>query len=194
MLTGHNATNAMGPIITKDEAVHSTFSLASADGSAHFVYRWLPETNLKAVVQIAHGLVEHAGRYARLAKSLTRAGYAVYAGDHRGHGQTAPTPADLGFFADRDGWRKCVDDFWVLTQRGDRPSGPAHRPHRPFHGLVYGAAQGAPLSLDGLDLLQQQLESIELTADLTLEMRRQGRPSPVFSSPSRWRRLRRSGS
>lgn len=68
------------------------------------------------MVQIAHGLVEHAGRYARLAKALTRAGYAVYAGDHRGHGRTAPTPEDLGFFADRDGWRKCVDDLCSLNQ------------------------------------------------------------------------------
>jgi alpha-beta hydrolase superfamily lysophospholipase len=95
----------------------STFTLASADGLALFVYRWLPEGTPKALVQIAHGLVEHAGRYARLAKALTRAGYAVYAGDHRGHGRTAPTPEDLGFFAERDGWRKCVDDLWGLNQR-----------------------------------------------------------------------------
>ena len=95
----------------------STFTLASGDGLALFVYRWLPEAAPKAVVQIAHGLVEHAGRYARLAKALTRAGYAVYAGDHRGHGRTAPTPEDFGFFAERDGWRKCVDDLWGLNQR-----------------------------------------------------------------------------
>jgi pimeloyl-ACP methyl ester carboxylesterase len=69
------------------------------------------------VVQIAHGLIEHAGRYARLAEALTRAGYAVYAGDHRGYGRTAPTLEDLGFFAERDGWRKCVDDLWGLNQR-----------------------------------------------------------------------------
>ena len=95
----------------------STFTLASADGLALFVYRWLPEATPKAVVQIAHGLIEHAGRYARLAEALTRAGYAVYAGDHRGHGRTAPTLEDLGFFAERDGWRKCVDDLWGLNQR-----------------------------------------------------------------------------
>jgi alpha-beta hydrolase superfamily lysophospholipase len=33
------------------------------------------------------------------------------------HLQTASTPEDLGFFADRDGWRKCVDDLWELNQR-----------------------------------------------------------------------------
>lgn len=104
--------------VMKDEAVRSsTFTLASSDGVAVFVYRWLPEAAPKAAVQIAHGLVEHAGRYTRLAKALTRAGYAVYAGDHRGHGRTASTPEDFGFFAERDGWRKCVEDLWWLNQR-----------------------------------------------------------------------------
>jgi alpha-beta hydrolase superfamily lysophospholipase len=106
-----------GPIAAKDETVHTdTFALAGADGVALFVYRWLPEAAPKAVVQIAHGLVEHAGRYARLAEALTSGGYAVYAGDHRGHGRTAPTPEDLGFFSEQDGWRRCADDLWGLNQ------------------------------------------------------------------------------
>jgi alpha-beta hydrolase superfamily lysophospholipase len=105
-------------VVIKGEAVRSsTFTLASTDGVALFVYCWLPEAAPKAAVQIVHGFVEHAGRYVRLAKALTRAGYAVYAGDHRGHGRTAPTPEDLGFFAERDGWRKCIDDLWALNQR-----------------------------------------------------------------------------
>ncbi len=68
-------------------------------------------------MQIAHGVAEHGGRYARLAGVLTAAGYAVYAGDHRGHGLTARTPEDLGFFAERDGWRRCVADLWQLNRR-----------------------------------------------------------------------------
>jgi len=42
----------------------------------------------KGVVQLAHGIGEHAGRYAHVAAALNAAGYAVYANDHRGHGQT----------------------------------------------------------------------------------------------------------
>lgn len=41
------------------------------------------------IVQIAHGMCETAGRYARFASALTAAGYTVYANDHRGHGLTA---------------------------------------------------------------------------------------------------------
>src|SRR5512140_1311620 len=94
----------------------STFTLTTSDGIDLFVYRWLPAEQPKAVVQIAHGLAEHAGRYARLADALTAAGYAVYANDHRGHGRTVKSADDLGFFAQRDGWRKCVDDLWQLNR------------------------------------------------------------------------------
>ena len=50
-------------------------------------YEW-PIANPKAVVQIAHGLGEHARRYDDMAATLNRAGFSVYADDHRGHGQT----------------------------------------------------------------------------------------------------------
>jgi alpha-beta hydrolase superfamily lysophospholipase len=94
----------------------STFTLPTTDGVNLFVYCWLPAQRAKAVVQIAHGLAEHAARYARLAAALNSAGYAVYANDHRGHGRTVKSAADLGFFAERDGWRKCVDDLWQLNR------------------------------------------------------------------------------
>ncbi len=95
----------------------TTFPLKAQDGALLFVHRWLPERPLKAVVQIAHGWAEHAGRYARVAEVLYREGYAVYANDHRGHGRTARTPAELGFFSERDGWNRCLGDLWQLHQR-----------------------------------------------------------------------------
>lgn len=62
-------------------------------------------------------MAEHARRYARLAEALNAAGYAVYACDLRGHGRTARTAEGLGFLAERDGWRKCLDDLWDLNRR-----------------------------------------------------------------------------
>ena len=54
----------------------------------------------RAVVQLLHGVGEHAGRYATLIAQLTADGYTVYADDHRGHGRTGlrqhRDPADLG--------------------------------------------------------------------------------------------------
>ena len=42
----------------------------------------------RAVVQIVHGMTEHAGRYAEFAAYLNTLGFTVAADDHRGHGET----------------------------------------------------------------------------------------------------------
>lgn len=68
-----------------------------------------PENSPRAVVQVAHGMEEHQGRYAPVAEYLTRQGYAVVTADMRGHGESVP-PEKLGFFAERDGYRRLIDD------------------------------------------------------------------------------------
>jgi alpha-beta hydrolase superfamily lysophospholipase len=50
-------------------------------------YEW-PVSQPEGVVLIQHGLGDHARRYDHLALALNRAGYSVYADDHRGHGIT----------------------------------------------------------------------------------------------------------
>jgi alpha-beta hydrolase superfamily lysophospholipase len=50
-------------------------------------YEW-PVADAKGVVQLAHGLGEHARRYDHVAAAFNRAGFSVYADDHRGHGLT----------------------------------------------------------------------------------------------------------
>ena len=50
-----------------------------------FVYEW-PVESPKAIVQIVHGMAEHAGRYDAFARFLNGHGYYVVADDHRGHG------------------------------------------------------------------------------------------------------------
>lgn len=60
---------------------------AGAGASLH-VTHWLPEGRPKAVVLLAHGYAEHAGRYIHVARRLNDAGYAVYAVDHWGHGNS----------------------------------------------------------------------------------------------------------
>lgn len=74
--------------MTAMTVVESSFTSA-ADGIEVAAYAW-PEAgpSPKGVVQIAHGLGEHAMRYGRFATALNRAGYLVHATDHRGHGRT----------------------------------------------------------------------------------------------------------
>ena len=87
-----------------------TNTFQSADNLTIHYYKWLPKdaSTIKGCVQIAHGLSEHAGRYVVFANRLTAAGYAVYANDHRGHGQTAGSPEKVGYFEDAPFWEAAL--------------------------------------------------------------------------------------
>ncbi len=82
------------------------------------IYEFLPddEQNIKGIIQIAHGMAEHSARYSDFASFLCKNGFAVYANDHRGHGKTADTNDDLGFFDHSEGWNKVVDDLKAVSR------------------------------------------------------------------------------
>ncbi|TIV66885.1 MAG: alpha/beta hydrolase, partial [Mesorhizobium sp.] len=85
-------------------------SLASPTGADLNLYVKYAATDPRAVIQINHGLAEHAARYARFADYLAPRGFNVYAHDHRGHGATKAPDAPLGKFADSDGIAKVIAD------------------------------------------------------------------------------------
>ncbi|NLD48410.1 MAG: alpha/beta hydrolase [Clostridiaceae bacterium] len=95
--------------------INETFTFKSKDNIDIFVYKWLPETHIKGVVQIAHGVCEHAGRYDYFAQKLTEQGYVVFANDHRGHGKTAKTYENLIYLGE-NGWNRMVADTYHLTR------------------------------------------------------------------------------
>ncbi|MDQ1135582.1 alpha-beta hydrolase superfamily lysophospholipase [Microbacterium sp. SORGH_AS 1204] len=75
----------------------------------------------RAVVQLLHGVGEHAGRYGALIETLVADGYTVYADDHRGHGRTGLRQwggdrRKLGRLGP-GGLRAARDAVWTLTQR-----------------------------------------------------------------------------
>ena len=86
------------------------FSIEAADGATLAGHRWRVPGAARGVVALAHGLGEHSLRYAPVAEALNGAGFDVVAVDHRGHGLTAPSEADLGSFGPR-GWEGIVDDY-----------------------------------------------------------------------------------
>ncbi|MBL8189444.1 MAG: alpha/beta hydrolase [Acidobacteria bacterium] len=93
------------------------FTFTADDGAKLFVYRWQPDVGFgKAVVHIAHGMAEHAGRYERLAETLTENGFVVFANDYRGHGKTASSSPDIGHFADQGGWQRILKDIEEIAR------------------------------------------------------------------------------
>ncbi len=81
------------------------------DGKTIYVHEWTTE-NPRAIVQIAHGMAEHAARYDAFARYLNGCGFLVVADDHRGHGRT--DPESLGY-CKGDMFRDTVDDMAEIT-------------------------------------------------------------------------------
>lgn len=92
-------------------------SFNAADGAEIKYLRWIPNGTIKAVLQIVHGMAEHASRYDEFAQFLNERGYAVYANDHRGHGLTAACVENTGHFADKNGWALVVNDCRILFDK-----------------------------------------------------------------------------
>ena len=54
------------------------------------------------VIQIAHGVAEHIGRYDDFARFLAENGFVVCGNDHLGHGKSIESEADLGYVFEGD--------------------------------------------------------------------------------------------
>ncbi len=71
----------------------------------------VPDGKPRAVVQIAHGIAEHIDRYRPFMEFLADNGFVAAGNDHLGHGKSIRVPEEQGFFAEKDGWWRVVDDM-----------------------------------------------------------------------------------
>ena len=70
----------------------------------------------RGIVQLAHGMIDYTGRYTELADFLCSHGF-IFAGNHHlGHGKSVSTPEDLGFFAERDGYKYVIEDIHAMNK------------------------------------------------------------------------------
>ena len=91
------------------------FGFTSADGLRIACARWDGSRPVRAVIQIAHGMGEHFGRYGEAIAELLAVGFTVYASDHRGHGRTAAAVDGFGDFGD-GGFDLLVEDMVRLSE------------------------------------------------------------------------------
>ncbi len=121
-------------------ACFSDYTFLSGNGSTNIhVRRCTPSAEIRAVVQIAHGIAEHVERYDGFAQYLADHGYLVVANDHLGHGQSITGNDDLGFFGETDGWQLAVGDMKKLH---DQTS--AEFPALPY--FLFGHSMGSFLA------------------------------------------------
>ena len=130
------------------------FQMISTDGLRIACARWSNRKPPRGLLQIAHGMGEHTGRYETLIEELAHAGLVVYGNDHRGHGRTALSPKELGDFGP-GGFSLIVKDMVQLSLKAREEN-----PNQPFillgHGMGSFAAQQYVLDhsnlVDGLVL------------------------------------------
>ncbi len=77
---------------------------------------YIPIGTPKATVQIIHGMSEHVELYEEFMGKLAENGYAAFIHDQLGHGKTAGSLDDLGFFAEKDGDVFLVDDAFAFSE------------------------------------------------------------------------------
>ena len=146
------------------------FEFKGRDGTPIAAYRWPPVGTVGGVLQIAHGMGEHARRYISPLLPLREAGIAIYANDHRGHGRTAPNAAGLGDFGP-GGFAAVVDDMAGLAEIARREN-PGKKLVLLGHSMGSFAAQIFVLAHGGL------IDGLVLSGSAALDL------LPVSSDPN----------
>ncbi len=120
-----------------------TETLDSPTGAALNIYVRRATAPLRGVIQVNHGLAEHAARYARFAAAMAARGFDVYAHDHRGHGATRAPDAPPRQFAAERGGDKVLADVAAVHDRiaAERPGAPV---------ILFGHSMGGLIALNFL--------------------------------------------
>ena len=92
------------------------FYFPSKDGNTEIhTIEWKPEGQVKAVLQLSHGMVEYVDRYSEFAEYLCEKGFYVVGNDHLGHGKSVQSKSEYGFFNEKIPGRAL---FYAWTQHG----------------------------------------------------------------------------
>lgn len=131
----------MSEILTID------FLSATGTGTIHArLYLPQPLTDNNLLLQIVHGMAEHMERYHLFCQFLAGKGLAVCIHDQAGHGQSASSPAALGFFGESGGVENVQQDIdlladIVLKKLADLPNGPKF-----WRRVLFGHSMGSFIS------------------------------------------------
>ena len=94
------------------------FYFPSKDGNTEIhTIEWKPEGEVRAVLQICHGMVEYIKRYDEFAQFLCEKGFYVVGNDHLGHGKSVQSKSEYGFFEKKYGNACVLGDIHTLRQR-----------------------------------------------------------------------------
>lgn len=94
----------------------------SSGGSKLHVIIWKPQGEIRAVMQISHGMIEYVKRYDHFAGYMNQSGILVIGNDHKGHGLTAQKDEDLGYFGEGKS-AAVIEDLHEVTRYAKKQYG-----------------------------------------------------------------------
>jgi alpha-beta hydrolase superfamily lysophospholipase len=118
----------------------SQTSLATPTGAVLNLYATAAKGPALGVVQVNHGIAEHAARYGRFAEAMSERGFHVYAHDHRGHGGTRAPDAPPGIFGKQGVTQVLADIAAVHDLIAER--------HRGLPVIAFGHSMGGLVALN----------------------------------------------
>lgn len=96
--------------------IKKEYTYKSASGICDIkAWQFAPEGEVKAVIQMHHGMAEHTNRYRNFISAFTDRGYAIFINDMLGHGQSNEDKELFGYFGDKDGYKNILADAKALT-------------------------------------------------------------------------------
>ena len=91
------------------------FTFRSSDGKTRIhAIEWVPDGEVRGVLQLVHGMVEFIGRYDRFARYMCGHGFYVVGHDILGHGASVTSAERHGYFGEPDGNRYVIMDIRAL--------------------------------------------------------------------------------
>lgn len=100
-------------------------------------WQWFPDDgNVKAVLQIHHGMAEHSGRYKSAIHAFVNMGYAVFMNDMINHGKSNSKKELLGYFGDHNGYKDIIADAKTLMDIAKK-----EYPDKPY--IISGHSMGS---------------------------------------------------
>ena len=89
------------------------FYFNSKDGKTKIrALMWIPKNEIKAILQISHGMLEHMERYDHFGNYMASKGILVVGNDHLGHGSSVTSEEDRGYLY-KD-WHALIEDMHNL--------------------------------------------------------------------------------
>lgn len=127
-----------------------SFTLLGHAGANIRGYIYPPIGKARAVFQICHGMCEYIGRYEPFIAFLNSRGFLVIGHDHMGHGGSAATAEELGYFGENGAETLVLDTHAVSVYAGE------HYPDLPL--ILMGHSMGSFVTRAYLERFGKELD------------------------------------